>query len=165
MPSLDPLHHPHVLMFRQEQTAHWDETKGAFPHLGSHPSQLSTCPMSPQKPGRSLSPCQPGPVLVPRDLCPWRAAPCLGTKQRRPPAWGTTGPCTGKRAQGMFTAPVDNSAPEIDMKRPCEGCGRGEELLAPTVLLTSPMSTCREGAATSFLVPSGATCATHEGCW
>lgn len=68
-----------------------------------------------KNPGRSLSPCQPGLALVPRELCPWRAAPCISTKQRRPPAWGTTSPRTGKHAQGTFIAPVDSSAPGSDM--------------------------------------------------
>lgn len=87
-----------------------------------------------RNPGRSLSPCQPGLALVPRELCPWRPAPCISTKQRRPPAWGTTSPCTGKHAQGTFTAPVDSSAPGSDTR----GLWEGEQLLAPVVLLTLP---------------------------
>lgn len=50
MPYLDPLHHPHTLLFRQEQTVQWDKTKWAVHHLASHPSQLSMCLISSQKP-------------------------------------------------------------------------------------------------------------------
>lgn len=42
MPGLDPLHHPHMLLVRQEFRAQREESSGAFPCLASHPAHPST---------------------------------------------------------------------------------------------------------------------------
>jgi len=82
MPNPDPLHHPHMLLIRQELTAQWGGTSRAFLLLGSHSAHLSTSLISPNNPDKSLSTCQLGPVLLPRELCLWRAAPSHGTEWR-----------------------------------------------------------------------------------